>query len=182
MICTKSTLDIQTDNAGEEWLPKIYVPVGCVINNNIGGDYKVKGKSANMVKRFIGQYWTVETHPWVDTTRIIPHKPLPTLTAHVHTVVFGQNYMRDGNYIHAKINQLKQVDKIKSKEYKGGKQFNDGNTQHNINAEPKCHQEPECRQEPKWHEEPECRQEPKCHQESPTGTRKHGRRTTTGIG
>ena len=39
-----STLDIQTDNAEEEWLPKIYVPVGCVINNNIGGAYKVKRK------------------------------------------------------------------------------------------------------------------------------------------
>ena len=68
-----------------------------------------------MVKRFIGQYWTVETHPWVDMTRSIPHEPVPTLTAHVYTVVFGQNYMRDGSYMHARINQLEQVDKITSR-------------------------------------------------------------------
>ena len=107
-----SNLNFKTDDADETWLPVTYVPLGCVINNNIGEAYRSKsGTSNSQLRRFIGQYWTVETQPQVGITRSIPHEPVLTLATHVHVVVFGQNYMRDGSYIHARINQLEPAGK-----------------------------------------------------------------------
>ena len=102
-----SALSFATDGAGDEWLPVIYLPLGCIISSNINGTYKIQsGNSNRQLERSIGQYWTVEAHPWIDTTQSIPHDPVITLATANHEVVLGQSYMSDGNYTRARINQF----------------------------------------------------------------------------
>ena len=85
-----ASLRFTIDTADRKWLPVIYLPLGCVINNNIGDAYKVQAlNSGKQLNRFIGQYWAIEVQPWIGETRSIPHKPVLTLATPDHAVVLG---------------------------------------------------------------------------------------------
>ena len=109
-----SELRFQTDGASEDWLPTMYVPIDSVINNSIGGAYKIKSTNGNRLSRYIGQYWSLDSRPWIELTGSIPHDRVPTPTGQ-QEIVFGQNYMNNGSYVSARTKQLTPVKSIADK-------------------------------------------------------------------
>ena len=106
--------EFATDKASNQWLPAIHVPLGCVISSDIGDFYDIPSETSNRtLKRFIGQYWTVELQPRIGEIRIFPHELVPTLTTPDHDAVLGRSYMSNGSVTQAQISQFEPCEEVK---------------------------------------------------------------------